>query len=623
MLGIVLAVLVSLPAPQDTATLDAPVYANEAYGVSVPRPFDDWVFEPGVGPQTATVIFHPRAAPLRNQLWGALILATFPSLVALRQVTDQRVAATWRRLLGRTYALLAGDSLAVDGLPAIRTLMSGAINHVALDVEEFTIARGSDLIILQLRYPRGLPRDSIAVGYRRVVGGLRIRGAPAPGPVTPPALADSVAAAGVVPESPWEAPAYDALVRYDAQQARADVAVRVDLVNTSATPADSVAIWLWPALALDSVRDVTANLALRTRGSVSWIRLPGVVQPQEATWFTVYYHAARGDGPLPARLLGITPAGAYFATDWLPRVQPVLDSAGQAVQETRARITLRFDLPEQWRAVAQGHLTSDVTSLGRRRMTWRTGDVIPAMAAFALGPYRVLTRREQGITVSVWLTPADSLPSPAIDALAASIQAAWSFCSRAFGRLPIGEINVTATDLSDVRGFDGLLLMGHPTAFTPPSPDSTPGHPWLPTFGVLAREVARTWWGNSAMAAGTGSAWILGSLPAWAAIAAQGVLQGDTVRQRLVREAEATWRAMPQGRDAPLSRIRVSETSAELLQSKGVAAVEAARRAAGEARFREALLLLAVDHRNSWVTLDDVLAALGPDAGAVLRPYLY
>jgi hypothetical protein len=620
MLGIALALLVSLSAPQDTATLDAPVYANEAYGVSVPRPFDDWVFEPGVGPQTTTVIFHPRAASLRDQLWGALILADFPAPVELRRVTDQREAATWRRLLGRTYALIAGDSLTVDGLPAIRTLMSGAINHVALDVEEYTIARDSDLIILQLRYPRGLPRDSIAAGYRRVIGGLRIRGAPAPVAPPPPALAESVARAGVVPRAPWEASAYDALVRYAAPEARADFAVRVDLVNTGPTPADSVAVWLWPVFTLDSVRGFGANLTLRSRGSVAWIRLRGAVQPQEATSLTVHYHAAGADRLLPAPLLALTQVSAYVATDWLPRVQPVQDSAGQFVQTARAGITLKFDLPEEWRAVAHGRLSSEGVSQGRRRMTWRAGDVWPALPAFALGPYRALTRPEPGVTVSVWLTPADSPSSAAVDSLATSVRTAWSFCSQAFGALPISEIHVVATDVPDVRGFAGLVFIGHPSGTARPSPASNPGLPDLP---VLTRELARTWWGNSAVPAGAGSAWLVESFPAWAAAAAQGVLQGDTVRQRLVREAEAGWRALPSGRDVPLSLAPASGTSADLLRSKGVAAIEAARRAAGEARFREALLLLAVEHRNSWITLDDVLAALGSDAVAVLRAYLF
>jgi hypothetical protein len=623
MLGFVLAALVGLPAPQDTSTVDAPVYVNEAYGVSLPRPFDDWVFEPATDHQTTTVIFLPRSVPASEQFLGALGLTRFASPVALERVASQRVEGTWRGRLGRSFELLGRDSLSLAGWPAVRVLMSGAINHVAVDVEEYMVARDSDLILLQFRYPRGLPRDSIAAGYRRVVGGLRIRGATALAPPPPPALADSVAAAGVVPPSPWEAAAYDALVRFDAPRARADIAVRMDLVNSSVLAADSVAIWLWPAFVLDSVRGISTNWAVRTNGSVSWVRLPDAIQPLEGTSFTAFYHVERTDRPLPSRLLGIAPEGAYVATNWLPRVQPERDSAGQAVPEVRARMTLRFDLPAEWSAVAAGRLTSDATSLGRRRMTWRTDQMTPALPAFALGPYRVLTRREQGVAVSVWLTPVDSLSSPDVDSLAAAIRAAWGFCGRVFGRLPVDEVNVAATAGPGVHGFASLIMIRHPTGPTPSLSVSTLVNPRLPTFAALAREVARTWWGTSVAAAGTGSAWILESFPAWAAMATQAALQGDTVRVRLVREAEEEWRALPPGGDAPLSQIPVVEASTELLQSKGVAAIEAARRVAGEARFREALFALAVEHRNSWITIDDVLAALGPAAAAVLRPYLY
>jgi len=623
MLGIVLAVLASFPAPQDTATLDAPVYVNEAYGVSVPRPFDDWVFEPGEGPQTATVIFHPKAALLRDQLWGALVLTTFPGQVPLRQVADRRVEATWRRLLGPAFTLLADDSLAVSGLPAIRTLMSGVINHVALDVEEYTIARGGDLIVLQFRYPRGLPRDSIAEGFRRVIGGLTIRGAPAPRPQAAPAYGDSVARAGVVPRSPWQAVGYDALVRYDTARVRADFAVRVDLLNGGDSPVEWVPLWLWPALTLDSVRSSSTNLAPRTGGSVSWVRLPSAAMPQERTALTVFYHAAASGLPLPPELMGVSTVAAYAATDWLPKVQPVLDSAGQVAQSPRAPLTLRFDLPEGWRAVAQGRLTSELASLGRHRMTWRAEEVITAQAAFALGPYRVLTRRPGSVAVSVWSIPADSLSSAMVDSLAASVQAAWTFCSRAFGRLPIEEVNVATTDVPALRGFAGLLLMPRGAGMPRPPAASTAGPAVLPTRGEWVREVARTWWGNSVAASGPASAWILEGFPAWAAVAARGVMQGDTVRQRLVREAEALWHAGAQGRDDPLSRIPVAWTSTDQLRTKGVAAVEAARRAVGEALFREGILSLAVEHRNTWITLADILAALGPDGVAVLRPFLF
>ena len=622
MLGIALALLASLPAPQDTTTLDAPVYANEAYGVSVPRPFDDWVFEPGAGPQTTTVIFHPRTALLRDQLWGALILTTFPAKVALRRVTDQRVTGTWQRLLGRTYELISSDSLTVGGLPAIRTAMSGAINHVALDVEEYAIARDSDLIILQLRYPRGLSHDSIAAGYRRVVRGLRIRGAPPPEPATPADLADSGPPAGLVPRSPFQVSAYDALVRYDAPAARVDVAVRADIVNAGEAPGDSLPILLWRAFTLDSVRGPARAVGVRTGGGVSWVHLAGPVEPQGVTTLTFFVHAAPGGRPFPPQMLELAPTGAFVAADWLPRVQPEPDSAGQAASVPRSAITLRFDLPQDWHALAQGHLATDAISLGRRLTTWRSEDVGQSTATFAIGPYRAMTRRDHGLTVSVWLAPGDSLASGFVDSLADSIRDAWDFCGGAFGRLPIDEMNVVAAGLPEARGFLGLLLVGHPGDLTDSARDSTRGAAWLP-FATLAREVARTWWGNSVTPAGPGSAWILESFPAWTALAARGTLEGDTVRQRLVREEEAGWRGLPAGGGTPLSEVPASDASDALLRTKGVAAIEAVRRAVGEARFREGLMTLSVEHRNARVTLDDVLAAFGDTGATVLRPYLY
>ena len=619
MFGMALALLASLQAPQDTATLDAPVYANEAYGVSVPRPFADWVFEPGTAPQTTTVIiFHPRAALLRDQLWGALILATFPGPVDLRRVTDERIESTWRRLLGRTYELIASDSLTIGGFPAIRTEMSGAIRHVALDVEEYAIARDSVLVILQLRYPRGLPHDSVATGYRRVVGGIKIRGAPAPPAVAqappPPVPVET----GAVPRSPFRVSTYDALLHYDSGAARLDAAVRVDAVNDGSVPAESLAIWTLPAFTLDSVRDAAGSLVVRAAGGASAVRLQGAVDPGATATLTVYLHAAAGERSLPAGQMELTSAGAYVATDWLPKLAPAGDSLGQPLQTTRPGFTLRFDLPREWRALAQGRQSSDGVFLGRRRMVWRDGDVAAGAPAFVLGPYRAMTRRLQGLVVSVWLRSDDSLSSAAVDAIADTIRAAWRFCGTAFGRLPIGEISVVAAGVPQVQGFVGLILMPHPGAAGADSASAA-----VPGLAVLTREVARTWWGGSVAAVGPGAAWILESFPAWAAVAGAGVMQGDSVRQRLVREAEAAWRAMPAESDRPLSRAALSAADFPLLQNKGVAAIEAARRAVGEARFREDVREMAVEHRGLSMTLDDVLAVLGPVAEAVLRPYLY
>jgi hypothetical protein len=618
MLGIVLlAWATTLPSPgsrfpQGAGTIDAPVYENASFGVSIPRPFHDWVFEPGAGRRTTTVIFHPHASPLREQLWGALVLTALPGRVPLGQVADQRVQAAWRPQLGPTFALLSRDSLTVAGFPSVHVVMTGVIGGVALDAEEYVIARSGDLIVLQFRYPRGLPRDSAAAGYRRVLDGLRIRGGRAvTGP--PPelaVLAESLATPHELPWSPWQARAYDALVRYDPAGRRADFAVRVELVNDGPVPADSVTVWLWPAFPLDSVRIGTARLPASTAGSVSRFQLPGPVQPQVSAAATFYYHLAADSapGPLPPAQVGLAAGGAYFASDWLPRVQPMVDSAGQAVQTVRASFALHFDVPGSWRAAAPGRLTSEAAALGRRRLTWTTDQGMAATPAFALGPYRSLRRRSAAVVATLWLTPSDTLSPPALDSLAASVQAGWAFCSRAFGRLPVGEVEAVATDLPASRGFAGLVLLPR----TPPSRDE------------IVREVARSWWGNAVAPAGAGSGWVLEGFPAWAAIAARGALDGDTVRQRLVREAEAAWHtALSGGSDTPLAAVPLRSRQAVLLASKGAAALEAARRAAGEASFREAILTIALEHRGGWITLEDILAALGPDAQAVLRTFLF
>lgn len=613
MLGLALAawvrLLSPLPAPelQDTGTVDAPIYEIRAHGVSVPRPFDDWVFEPGSGRRTTTVIFHPRAALLRDQLWGALALTAYPAWTPLGRVADQRVEASWRPQLGATFRLLGRDSVWVSGFPAIHVSMAGAIGPVAVAVEEYVIARRRDLIVLQFRYPRGVPRDSVAAGYRRVLAGLRMGGAGSVTERAPPPPADTLST-GALPWSPWQARAYEALVRYDSAQSRAEFAVRVELVNDGPVPIDWLAAWLWPAMSPDSVRMAAARLALSGAGSVSRLRLPEPVPPQGSAVVTFFYHLSDPEGRLPTSSALLASDAAYLTVDWLPRVQPAVDSVGQLVQTARPTFALRFDVPDSWRAVAPGRMTSDAVAQGRRLTTWTSDDVAAATPAFALGPYRSEVRRGAGLAVSLWRAPDDPLPAPSVDLIAAQVRAAWGFCSRAFGALPLPDVNVVFAGLPQTRGFAGLLLIGRGEA----------------SRDVIYREVARTWWGNSVAAAGTGSAWIVEGFPAWTELATRGSLEGDTVRQRLVRDAEAAWRSSTStSGDVPLTLLAADGDRTDLLRSKGAAAIEAARRAAGEASFREAIRALALEHRNGWLTLDDLLNALGADARAVLRSFLY
>jgi len=618
--------LAAPPAPQDTGTVAAPVYENAAFGVSIPRPFDDWVFEPGEGRQTTTVIFHPRALGLRGQLWGALVLTSFPGPATLAQVVEQRIQTAWRSQLGSAFKLLSQDSLLVDGFPAIHVAMSGAINGAAVDVDEYAIARAGDLLVLQFRYPRGLPRDSVGAGYRRVLDGLRIRGtAPAPEPTPAAPVARLWATPRELPWSGWQARAYDALVRYDTAGERADFAVRMDLVNNGPVPAESLTVWLWPALVLDSARSSAGRLDWGETGSTSQFRLPSEVPPEDSASVTLFYHLSGEFAPVPLlpTQAGLTPDGAYVVTDWLPRVQPLVDSAGQPERNKRARFTTRFDLPDSWRAISSGRITSDVVGMGRRRVVWTSGQVTAALPAFALGPYQVISRRSSGFPVALWIAPSrDTIEGRALDSLVAAVRSGWTFFSRAFGRLPFAEINVVSADVPGILGFAGLLLMGRgtiPSSVAADTPSSL-GR-WRE---VLYRETARTWWGNSVAFGGAGTNWLTEGLPAWAALAARGTLEGDTVRQRLVREAEAQWRAgISAGLDPPLSTVAFGDARASWVRAKADAAFEATRRVVGESRFREAVLSFALEHRNGWVSLEALLAVVGLDGAAELRPFLF
>src|SRR6266853_6403082 len=168
-----IALALALAVQQEPAVLDAPLWQDSTWRVVLPRPFDDWVFAPATARGTTTVLFQPRAGHVSDQLWGALVLTRWGSRVPLDSVARRRVQSQWRPTLGPSFAILARDSVDVAGWPAVHLVVTGSIRLAVLDVEEYLIARDRDLVVLQLRYPRGVERDSIAVGYRRVVEGLR------------------------------------------------------------------------------------------------------------------------------------------------------------------------------------------------------------------------------------------------------------------------------------------------------------------------------------------------------------------------------------------------------------------------------------------------------------------
>ena len=180
-----LALVAAFAFQQDNAILDVPVYRSAELRVSLPRPFDDWVFSADTGGGTTTVIFQPRAATLSDQLWGALVVANFGRPLDLSAVVDRRIATTWRRTFGSSYRLVTRDALTLDGIPAVHLVMRGLIERAALDVEEYLIVRRNELVALQFRYPRGIDRDSLAAGYLRSLAGFQLTGSNRPAVILP------------------------------------------------------------------------------------------------------------------------------------------------------------------------------------------------------------------------------------------------------------------------------------------------------------------------------------------------------------------------------------------------------------------------------------------------------
>ena len=604
-MGVIAALLclaAAAAAPQDTGTLDVPVYRNTAFGIALPRPFPDWVFSPGGTAQTTTVLFHPRQGSLREQLWGALVLTAFDGPVPLNAVADQRLQSTWQPALGRSFAVLTRDSLQIAGLPALHLVMSGAVNRLAVDVEEYFIARGTDLVILQFRYPRGLPRDSIAAGYQHAFDGLQIRRdgqAPAPSAaVTAPVITESASLAESDPAaerderlenrrlagSLWRPRAYEALVRFDPEGARVDFSVRIEVINDDVRPRDALTLAVrWP-FRFDGARSATGQPLLVRDTVTPAIPLPHPVDPQAATAITVAFHLTSALTTAAAdtiSALGVSSAGVQCLVDWLPRVTAWADSAGRLLASPAARLTVRFDLPEDFTAISVGRLAADFTAGDRRRVTWMAEDNAPSVPAFVVGRLRrVAMRTTPVLTIRIWAREPDSARVAATTgALVGTVQDAWAFYSRVFGRLTIGDVDVALADVPEARAAGATLFLS----------------PAAPADSVRIA-VARMWWGETVRLAGPGAQWLTDALSAWSVLQLRAATEGDSVRQRLVRAAES--------------------------RQEPVVALEAARRVIGDARFRTAVRAFFLEHRRAPATSAAFLALLGIDGSSVLAPLI-
>jgi len=214
-------------------------------------------------------------------------------------------------------------------------------------------------------------------------------------------------------------------------------------------------------------------------------------------------------------------------------------------------------------------------------VTWLAEDNAPTVPAFVVGRLRrVAMRTTPLLTVRVWAPEPDSAEAAATTGpLIETVRDAWAFFSRAFGRLTIEDVDIVLVDVPEARAVGATLFL-------------SPGSP----VDAVRAAVAQIWWGETVRLVGSGAQRLAEVLSAWSVFELRGAAEGDSVRQRLVRAAES--------------------------RREPVAALEAAKRVVGDARFRTAVRAFFLEHRRTPATPADFLALLGTDGSSALAPSL-
>jgi hypothetical protein len=354
------------------------------------------------------------------------------------------------------------------------------------------------------------------------------------------------------------------------------VVARLEAVNEDVRARDTLVVALRGRLTIDSVRGATGRVFAGATGPLVTLLLPQPVEALAPTAVTVFYRLP--DSGREMRAPGARATDAGHTVDWLPILEPRVDSAGFALPKRVVRRSARFDLPTGFTAVTAGRLAVDFTANGRRQMAWVTDDDPADASGFVVGRLqRVLLRPGPLVSIRVWLDPAlgATVQEGRSGEIADAVLEAWTFYTRAFGRVAYEDAEV-------VLGEVGQAAVAGATLFLSP----------FTTREAVRESVARVWWGQTVWFAGSGAEWLVRALPRWSALALTAALDGDSVRQRIVRESEA--------------------------EGGEVSALEAARRAAGDSRFRAALREFFLNYRHRSASLADLRAAIGAEGSGAL-----
>lgn len=281
----------------------------------------------------------------------------------------------------------------------------------------------------------------------------------------------------------------------------------------------------------------------------------------------------------------IDPEGTFIFSYWYPHIARLPATAEVAITA-----------PAGLTVVGQGELTGRVRNDQQERWVWRQDHPV-CWVMFAAGTWHVTERKVGDKTYGVYLLREDRAKA---ERTLEVLERAMAFFSRRFGPFPWSHYEVVEYPL-DAGGLESYT-------FTICSPRAVPG--------VVAHEVAHSWWGGIVPNTYTQDMWN----EAFA-----------TYSERLLDEEEGRRRGRgrprsPSGRaygELPISKARnaLDGAHAAVGYQKGAAVLHAARRAVGDALFFQSLQQFVKRFRGRPATWRDYAGVVEELAGAKMRPF--
>jgi len=448
---------------------------------------------------------------------------------------------------------------------------------------------------------------------------------------------------------PVQITAYDVTLTPDFEANRCRVEAQCRLRNFGTAPAPiASAFLLGPEATATEVKDLEfqvqtaagawekAPVTTTELPFASWyqeklkvyqVSLPQPLQPQAETVLRATYTLSTTD-PAKSDIMPALPADRrelVLLVDhaWLPTVPAGASYAftryGHDKYDIRYKPTwtIRVQAPAGYRAVA-------ISGEAGGENIWRSR--APGYPMVFVGRYQVSAVEDSGIAVDIYSRPG-ARDAEAIAAIAREMAEYYRIYADAFGPLRGTRLNVLFTAHPDFVGHGGYLGFAMDQAMKRGR-------------GLLAHELAHSWWGLSVSGYGVGTKFLEESLAEWSNAWARRKLHGGALptldppgrwRQfRLLQESFGAGREFGGNRGwprtgSPAAIINLDlygqEGDRNMAYEQGPRLLTETMNTVGEAAFLKALRAFATTHQDGSCTLDDFIATLKDSTGRDFGPF--